>query len=379
MMMTTPLSLSLLLWSACSGPQLSGAFHQVSLSVVTEDAAVLEAFSAAVAGATASVDVLLPGLEDVALAEALIAARDRGLTVRVATDIDAQGQAGLLALEAAAIPLTYANDAVSYFDFAINEDVSWSSAQVVMSHAMLVVDEVSVVSATSLGGGEGARVVWTARGEDIGEDMWLEHNQIFGGSDASSRTAFDSLAKSVSDLRWQYPTQTDHMLEIWLGPQERVIKRIIDYSYMARANIWVMTNDFADEGLIRALYAKRRDGFDVRVLVGPDFGQSAPNLSAILLRETEGLEKRQLPDPVVSTVVLIDTERDRLGRYNIARGMTASHPIWSASRLFAGSEVLTDQLVDGSLWILDDYGEPSGDILTLKALFEDAWNRAEAL
>ena len=369
----------LLLALSCAGPQLSDAFHQVGLATVTSDAEVVAALTDAIATAAVSVDLLVPGMDDTTLAQALIDARDRGLSVRVATDIDAQGQAGLLALEDAGVALVYGDGEVSYFDFAINEEVSWTSAQVVMSHTMLVVDEVEVVSATHLGGADGTRVVWTARGEDIGEDMWLEHNQIFGGTDASSRTAYDSLAKSITDTRWQYPTQTDLGLEIWLGPQERVIKRIIDYTYMARASIWVMTNDLADEGLIRALYAKRRDGFDVRVVVGPDFGQSAPNSSAILLRETDGLDKRQLGDAVVPTVVLIDTERDRLGRYNIARGMTVSHPIWSANRLFAGSEVLTDQLVDGALWVLDDYGEPSGDILTLKAVFEDAWARAEEL
>jgi hypothetical protein len=176
-----------------------------------------------------------------------------------------------------------------------------------------------------------------------------------------------------------YPTQTDQILELWLGPQERVIKRVIDYTYGARANIWVMTNDLADEGLIRALYAKRVDGFDVRVLVGPDFGRSAPNSSAVLLRETAGLEKRQITDTVVPTVVLIDTERDRMGRYSVARGIGMSHPIWSANRLFAGSEVQTDQLADGNMWVLDDYSEPSGDLLDLIALFEESWDRGESL
>jgi hypothetical protein len=140
-----------------------------------------------------------------------------------------------------------------------------------------------------------------------------------------------------------------------------------------------MTDDLADEGLIRALYAKRVDGFDVRVLVGPNFGRSAPNSSAVLLRETAGLEKRKITDAVVPTVVLIDTSRDRNGRYNTARGLGVSHPIWSANRLFAGSEVQTDQLADGSMWILDDFSEPSGDLLDLVTLFETAWERGEEL
>lgn len=371
--MMTPLLMGLL---SCSEPQTSEAFHQVTVTDVDSEQAVIDAFVSAIDGAQSSARVLVPGLVDTTLAQAIINAQDRGVAVSVATDVDAQGQAGLTALEGAQVPLRYADGAVSYFDFAINTSVFWTSEQVVMSHAMVVVDETSVVNATSLGAGDGKRFIWTATGEDIGEDMGIEQNQIFGGSDASSRTAFDSLAKSVADLRWQYPTQSDLFLEIWLGPQERLIKRVIDYSYGARASIWVMTNDLADEGLIRALYAKRQDGFDVRVIVGPDFGRSSPNSSAILLRETPGLEKRQLTDAVIPTLVLIDMQRDQLGRYNIARGMTVSHPLWSANRLFAGSEVLTDQLVDGSMWVLDDYGEPSEPLQQMQQVFDDAWARA---
>ncbi|MEL6346139.1 MAG: hypothetical protein AAFV53_23720 [Myxococcota bacterium] len=369
----------LFLTMGCEGPQLSDAFHQVNVTTVSSDAEVVNAFVEAIDGASARVSVLVPGLESDALAQAIINAQARGVDVTVATDVDARGQSGLSLLESASVPIRYANDAVSYFDFAINSSVFWTSEQVVMTHTMVVVDEIQVVNASHLGAGEGSRFIWTARGEDIAEDMDIEQNQIFGGSDASSRTAFDSLAKSVADLRWMYPTQTDHNLEIWLGPQERLVKRVIDHTYGARANIWVMTNDLADEGLIRALYAKRRDGFDVRVIVGPDFGRTSPNSSALLLRETPGLDKRQLTDAVVPTLIIIDTMRDSLGRYNVARGMNVSHDLWSANRLFAGSEVLTDQLVDGSMWTLTDVTEPSGELLNMQQVFEDAWDRATPL
>lgn len=373
--------MSMLLWmlGCAPAPPLSDAFHQVNVDVVDGHDAVRDAFVSAVETAETRAQVLLPGLTDDALANAMVDAHNRGVLVEVATDVDVADDAGFAILEAAGVPVTYGDDAVSYFDFAINADVSWTSDQVVMTHAMVITDNVNVVSASNFMAGEGQRLLWQGRGEDLGNDMSLEHIQVFGGLDASSRTAYDSLAKSVADPRWMYPTQTDHMLEIWLGPQERVIKRVIDYTYGARANIWVMTDDLADEGLIRALYAKRVDGFDVRVLVGPNFGRSAPNSSAVLLRETAGLEKRQISDAVVPTMVLIDTVRDRTGRYNTARGIGVSHPIWSANRLFAGAEVQTDQLADGNMWILDDYSEPSGDLLELIELFESTWERGEAL
>jgi hypothetical protein len=369
-----------LLFLGCAEePPVSEAFHQIDLQIVDDGSAVSAAFIDVVSGAERRVQVLLPSLTDDTLADAIVDAHERGLQVEVASDVDVSGDSGFALLEAAGVPVTFGDGGVSYFDFAINADVAWTSEQVVMTHSMIVADEINVVTASNFAPGDGSRLLWTARGEDIGKDMSLEHIQIFGGLDASSRTSYDSLAKSVADPRWMYPTQTDHLLEIWLGPQDRVIKRIIDYTYGARANIWVMTDDLADEGLIRALYAKRVDGFDVRVLVGPNFGRSAPNSSAVLLRETAGLEKRKISDAVVPTVVLIDTSRDRNGRYNTARGLGVSHPIWSANRLFAGSEVQTDQLADGSMWILDDFSEPSGDLLDLVTLFETAWERGEEL
>ncbi len=368
-----------LLLLACDGPQMSEAYHQLTVEVVADDAAVEAAFIAAMATAEEDIALMVPGMESTTLAAALVEAAGKGITVEVVADVDATGQAGLLALEEAGVSVQYADDSLSYFDFAINDDVTWSSDQVVMSHAMLIVDRVSVVNASHSGAGEGSRLLWTARGEDIAGDMDLEHNQIFGGTDAAARTAYNSLAKSVADMRWAYPTQTDLQLEIWLGPQERLIKRLIDYSYTARASIWLMTDDLADEGMIEALYAKAVDGFDVRVIVGPSFGETSPNSSAILLRETPGLSKRQISDAVIPTVVLIDLERDRTGRYNTARAMGLSHPIWSANRLYSGSEVLTDQLVDGNLFVLDDFGAPSAELLAIKTLFEQAWERGEEL
>ena len=366
--------ISIITLLSCDGPQMSEAFHQVSVASHSTDAEVEAAFVTAIDAAAADVGLMVPGLTSTAVSDALIAAAERGVNVEVVTDIDSTGEAGLLALEGAGVPVTYADDAVSYFDFAINADVSWSSEQVVMSNTVLVVDEVDVLSASHLGEGEGVRLLWRGRGEDIGGDFAAEHNQIFGGTDAASRTAYDSLAKSVTDSRWAYPTQTDLTLALWFGPQERLIKRMIDHTYSGRASIWLMTDDLADEGMINALYAKAVDGFDVRVIVGPNFGVSSPNSSAILTRETPGMQKRMITDEVVPTLMLVDLKRDRIGRYNTARGMMLSHPVWSANRLFAGAEVLTDQLVDGNLWVLADYGEPSAELLDLEAVFEAAWS-----
>ena len=57
-------------------------------------------------------------------------------------------------------------------------------------------------------------------------------------------------------------------MEIWLGPQERLIKRVTDAVYSSRSDVRILTNELADGGLAKALQAKSADGFDVQVVVG---------------------------------------------------------------------------------------------------------------
>ena len=131
-----------LLLLACDGPQMSEAFHQVSVTPTDSAEEVASAFVDSINAATSDIGLMVPGLESAAVTEALISAAARGVSVEVVTDIDSAGQSGLVALEDAGLVVQYADDAVTYFDFAINADVSWSSDQVVMSNTVLVVDEI---------------------------------------------------------------------------------------------------------------------------------------------------------------------------------------------------------------------------------------------
>ena len=92
-------------------------------------------------------------------------------------------------------------------------------------------------------------------------------------------TAFSNMQKSIADNRWLYRTQSSLDLEVWLGPQERLTKRIIDAVYGARSSVRVLTNDFANEGLTQALQAKAGHGFNVQVIVGPGMRGSNSALS----------------------------------------------------------------------------------------------------
>lgn len=365
----------LLALSGCAAPNVSELFHDAQIEVVDGDADVDAALIEIVEGAERSLDVALPSEPSDALAAALVQAVERGVALRFTTDVDAAGPR-VDALEEAGAEVSLADGAVTYFDFAFNVDVAWTSEQVVMSHTLVLADDTQVLNASAYGGEDGPRLLWRARGEDLGSDVFWEHNQIMGGSDASSLTAYSSLAKSVADFRWAYPTTSDLQLEMWLGPQERLIKRLIDASYGARASIWVLTNDLADEGLITALQAKAADGFDVQVVVGAGHGSASPALSQLLALNAPSVERYRSSE-TLPTLVLIDQRRDRIGRWNTARAMALSHPIWSASRLYLGSEVQTDQLTDGNLFVLNDFGEPSQPLVDLVTFFESVRDAAE--
>ncbi|MCB9795874.1 MAG: hypothetical protein H6741_24520 [Alphaproteobacteria bacterium] len=367
----------LMLLAGCAAPDVSELFHDAHAEIVDGDADVEAAFIDMVDGAERSLAVALPSEPSDPLAAALVQAVERGVDVRFTTDVDAAGPR-VDALADAGAEVSLADGAVSYFDFAFNVDVSWTSEQVVMSHALVLADDTHALSASGYGGEDGPRLLWTLRGEDLGADLFWEHNQIMGGSDASSLTAYSSLAKSVADFRWAYPTTSDLQLEMWLGPQERLIKRVIDATYAARASVWVLTDDLSDEGLVTALQAKAADGFDVQVVVGAGFGEASASLSQRLELYAPSVERYQ-SEQRLPTLVLVDQRRDRIGRWNTARAMGLSHPIWSASRLYLGAEVQTDQLTDGNLFVLNDFGEPSGDLLDLVAFFESVRDASEPM
>lgn len=375
----SPLSLTLLL--ACTGaPDVEAtAFTRVDMSIVDGSAAVDEAFVAALDQVERQALVMLPQLEDTALSDALIAAHQRGVQVEVVTDVDESQDAGALALVEAGVPVALADGAITYFDFALNQDVSWPSSDAIMSHATLVLDDNRVLNATTAGDATtGARILFDVTSEDLAWDLAAEHNQVYGGTDATSLTAYDSLAKSIADNRWRYPTQTDLDLEVWLGPQERLVKRVIDAIYGARKSVRVLSNDLADEGLVKALQDKAAAGFDVQVVVGPAFGTSAAGPSGLLLSQAADVVKVQVADEDVPTLVLVDVD-DEGQELLTARAMVVSHDLYSAARIYRSSEVRTDQLIDGNLFVLDDYDEPSEQLQELRALWQDHFDRATSL
>ena len=365
---------------ACAPPDSSAMFMNLDVRVVDDEAAAASEFVAVVESAEKNLIVALPKGQDTFLTDAIIDRHESGVKVRVVVDVDQQNDAGVQDLLTAEVPLRLADGAVEYFDFAQNGVVSWQSQQVIMSHAFAVADRLRIVNATSVGGtSSGAQVVFQMRGEDLAEDLWLEHNQLFGGSDATALTAFSSPAKSRADFRWIYPNNSDTPMEFWIGPQERVIKRVIDAIYTARTSVRVMSNELVNDGIVQALQNKAKWGFEVDVVVGPDFGTTSSALARELRNETPDVNKFTFDAADdLPTVILIDVEG---GLTTQPRAYIVSHDLYSASRFLGSRSLTTDQLIDGNLTILTDANyrlDKGGDspLQPLVELFEDHLNRS---
>ena len=367
--------------AACAPPEVDALFTTLSLDAVDDGAAASDTLATVADEAVDELRIAVPALEDDDLTDAILAAHERGVDVQVVTDVDRSLDAGVLALQAAEVPLTLADGEVAYHDYAIDSEVYWPSGSVTMAHSFAVADQTNVALATRAGdSADGTRAVMRLSSQDIGQDLLAEFGQVFGGTDASSLTAFNSLAKSITDTRWIYPTQTDLDAQVWFGPQERLVKRITDAVYSARASVWVLSGDLADEGLTRALQDKASNDFDVRVVVGGRFGRNAPAISDTFATQSPDVLKSIVLDAdVVPTIVLVDYALDRNGDRAMAQAFVLSHDLVSASRLYYSTTIPTDQLIDGTLVVLQDYDEPSEALLTLLEVVQDHRDRAEAL
>jgi phosphatidylserine/phosphatidylglycerophosphate/cardiolipin synthase-like enzyme len=310
--------------------------------------------------ATTTLDVALPTLTDPTLTEALTAAWSRGVDVQVATDAQSADSAGIAALAAAGVPLRLADDDLAFFDFSQNTDVSWTGDQVQMTHSFAVADGVQWLLASRAGTeDDGPLVAVDGFGQDVAEVLRAEHIQVFGGSDATALDAYSAANKSVGDPRGWFPTDGPEMLEVRFGPQDRLIKTLIDATWGARSSVRLVTEDITDAGLGTALAAKAADGFDVEVIVGASFGTTTPSATNAFLAAATGV--RILQNTAVGTLptmMFLDLEEARDGRYHEPRVLTLTHPVWSASRLSGATEVVTDQYCDGTLFGLSVRGLP---------------------
>lgn len=380
--LTSPL-LALLSAVGCAPPAVDAeARTRLQLARTGDEAAAATAqFVDAIDSAELELAVALPALVEVDLADAIIRAQDRGVAIEVITDVDRAEDPGVALLAAAEVPLKLADPGIAYQDFAVNLELVFPGEAVQMSHAYAIVDRTRVLSAPFVGGGDvGENLVLDVESEDIAWDFLLEHGQIFGGLDASSLTAYSAGAKSIVDPNWLYPTQSSLTVELWFGPQERLIKRVIDAVYASKADVSILTDDMFDKGLATALQAKAADGFPMQVIVGQRFGSQSPQLSSELRDAAPDVSKFILSDERrVPTVVLIDQGTDPVGGKPRTRAFVLTHELVSATRTLGIEPLRSDQLIDGHLWVLGQTGEVGPEITQLQELIDEHLDLSEAL
>jgi hypothetical protein len=122
---------------------------------------------------------------------------------------------------------------------------------------------------------------------------------------------------------------------------------------------------------VKALQSKAEHGFDMRIIVGPNFGDSSSPLSRLLQQETPDVWKGEITTGRVPTVVLVDVDSARDGRYYPAQAFIASHDLYSSARFYRADEVVTDQLIDGTLWVLNDPTHLSQELADMVKLWDD--------
>lgn len=375
-------NLILVLLAGCAAPDPNTELTDLMDVSVVDGQAVSDAFIDTIANAEDTLSIALPTLEDLDLAQAIVDAHQGGVSVEVIADVDEQADAGFALLDEAEVPVTYGDGAVSYFDFSINSDVDWDSDEVRMTHSFVIADGVEVTAANHAGSDEtgGDYILTEALSEDMAWDLASEHNQIFGGTDASALTAYSGMAKSVTDANWVYQSNLSTPLQMWMNPQERAVKMVIDSIYAARSSVWVLTDDFSETFLAVALQDKAERGFDVQLVVGEDFGTADSQLSRELEGEITDVDAYQTTGHP-PTLVLIDFDPESMSGVTYqARAFWLNHDLYSAGRLDGAQAILSATYMDGVLFILENDDESLNEPMNeLYELFQGYRDQAEAL
>ena len=416
---------------SCEAPPVDEhAYTKMQYYHLSEDVSEIQApLLELVGGAETSIDIALARLEDDTVADALIAAQNRGVTVRVVTDTQSMGDSGFVKLIDAGVEVVQGDGEVKYLpdptltsvleacvEFANYRECTRRDGGVeqpndglmvrpdeynVMTNNFAVVDEFNIwVSATPLIAGGTVGIGWTSYSQDLGMAFGREFQQMAGGVFATTLDNFNGPVKSTVhgmlyesripdatpgrylQLQPGYLTNSG-MVNIQFNPQQRLVKEMIDEIYSARASVFLMTDELLHDFAINALLYKASAGFDVRLIVRE--GSVLPQALV-----DAGVVKVIADVDYLPTVMITDHEEDRNGDLWARAAMSMSHPMYRS----APCEVVTpdpdsgftndfvriypsDFFADGTLWTMQEYlvrtdGDTEIERLTLRWL--NLWN-----
>lgn len=354
-----------------------------------------------------TLEVAVTRLTDEEIANAIVTASKAGAKVRVVGDVDFATDAGFAILVANNIDVKFGNGELRYLPdptlssildncgFAsIGDKVTCPSIDFfqplsarqmvrpgsynVMSHNFFILGPRVVWNfAAPLTADSTIPLAWRIDGELLKESFWREFNQLHAGVFATTLSIYNGPIKSGTQFSPIYVTEYGEF-RMRFGPQERVIKTIIDDVYKARASVFIMTDSLTEQALIDALEYKASNGFNVRMIVN----EAAQDVE--LLPRLRDIDVRLAPASLayVPTMVIVDTEANRRNEVEQRRVHVASHPIWKTApfQVFVSTpndyvEIYkSDYFVDGLLWSLYAYkGQESANIDQLTRLFTTTW------
>lgn len=389
----------------CDGPD-DGAVFPAEADFHVDDADQAESRKAELIAdlqaADTSIDIALATLDDEEVAQALVDAQARGVTVRSVADWDARDTAGITMLESNDIIPTYGDGALQYLPDptlgsvlgACQENESrryvvCSRGQVqgemlrpgdynLMSHNFAVIDDEVVWNFPAFDGAARNWVGWRAKSAKLAYDFAREFQQMHGGVFSTTLSIYNGPLKSSTDYRVSYLTDKG-MMKVWFNPQERLMKTVIDEVYKARASVWVMSDTLSNPHLVDALEYKANNGFDVRILVHPDH-QATGEIQDRL--EDMGVRYAPARYDHLSTLLVIDAETDREGRKWGRHVIGMSHPLLRGSPFDVEYDEPNDKVfiypsdlfADGNLWLIDEKGANVHDF-ALNDQFEAQWRQ----
>jgi len=358
-------------------PTTDDLYNRVERFVVSPGGAVTPAdFEARVVafvdGASTTLEVAFEDFASTTVADAIVAAQNRGVDVIAVGDIDRADQPGFARLVEGGVDVVF-GDGENFWAPQPTVSVVRDGDHNRMTHNVLVADRRRVLVTT--GGLYPAdeprtQIGFEAVSEDLAKDYGDVIEQMHGGVFATTLNLYGSMMSADTNNRTQYLTDDAWVLEAYFGPQEPLIKEVVDQVYAARSSVYVAAEALTNLSLANALRYKAEAGFDVRVVVD-SAGVDEPYSRVELLdewfadiREREGTEFPAITtaDGVGANVVVVDATVSPVdGVRRAGRAMVLSAALHSGIAFVQEpNETISrtsDIFTDSNMWVVREQAD----------------------
>ncbi|HEY88682.1 MAG TPA: DUF1669 domain-containing protein [Thermoflexia bacterium] len=256
-----------------------------------------ESLAMAIGGALRSVDVAAYDFDLLRVADALVAAQGRGVTVRLVTDTDYVDEAGTVHVAQAGIPvITDDRDPFMHNKFVvIDEHLVWTGS----------------CNLTNNGAYRNNNNIVMLESEALAENYTVEFEEMF--------TTQQFGASSPADTPHTEVKIGGTLVENYFAPEEDIQSRIVALLEEAQSSIEFMAFVLTDNEISKVLSRKAREGVTVRGVVETrNVKGSGSDVEAL---RTAGISVLADGNPYVMhhKVIIIDGDVVITGSYNFSR------------------------------------------------------------